>query len=183
MSIYTKIGDRGTTFLFNSQRTSKADLQLEACGSVDELTSFIGLTITKLKEKEDRELLLTIQKNLHQLMAVLAGKRIKLSNLETAVKIFEQIINKTEAGLPKLHRFILPFGTELTGWFHLLRTVCRRAERSVVRFLNQQSKTNNLEVVLKYLNRLSDLFFILARKYGKKNKELEVYLRKKSNGK
>ncbi len=174
MSIYTKIGDRGTSFLFGGQYVSKADLQLEACGSVDELTSLIGLVVTKLKKKEEKELLLTIQKNLHQLMAVLAGKRIELSNLETAVKIFEQIIDKTEISLPKLHRFIIPFGTELTGWFHLLRTVCRRTERSVVRFLDQQSKIKNLESVLKYLNRLSDLFFILARKYSKENKELEV---------
>src|SRR3990167_3479566 len=104
MPIYTKTGDKGTTALFGGKRVSKADLQVEAYGSVDELTSYIGLVNSNIKYLDGR------------------------------VKDFENKIDEIDKKLPKLTKFILPGGSELSSWFHVLRTVCRRSERSVIRY-------------------------------------------------
>jgi cob(I)alamin adenosyltransferase len=164
MSIYTRTGDDGTTATYGGIRKPKSDLLFYAIGTVDELTSFIGLVINKLKRKDDRLFLTQIQKDLYLVMAVLAGGKKDLSHLAQEVKKIEEKIDKLESDLPKLNKFILPQGSELSSWFHVLRSVCRRAERNVVKF------KNNL-VIVKYLNRLSDLFFVIARTYGK-NKEI-----------
>ena len=164
MSIYTKIGDDGTTSLFGGKRLLKSDLQVEAYGSVDELTSFIGLLVTKIKNKDDRQFLIDKQKDFHQIMAVLSGAKLDLRFLEKKVFDFENKIGELEKKLPKLNKFILPGGTEISSWFQILRVICRRAERNVVRF-------NNNIIIVKYLNRLSDLLFVMARNYGK-NKEV-----------
>ena len=165
MSIYTRTGDSGTTALYGGKRISKADLQVEAYGSIDELTSFIGLVINKLINEKDRIFLISVQKDLYQIMAVLSGANIDLKFLfGEKVLTFENKIDELEKKLPKLNKFILPGGTEISSWFHILRVICRRAERNVVRF------DNNI-IIVKYLNRLSDLLFVMARTYGK-NKEI-----------
>ncbi len=166
MAIYTKTGDTGITSLFNGKRLPKSSKVFEAYGSVDELSSFIGLVIFKLKEREKKELLTEIQKDLYLIMVALSGKKIPLIKLDQRVNKFEQIIDDVNTKLPKLNRFILPQGSELTCWFHILRTVCRRVERRVVQF----SVDNK---IVKYLNRLSDLFFVLAR-YFNQDKELTI---------
>ena len=156
MPIYTKTGDSGQTSLFGGKRLSKSDPQIEAYGTVDELTSFLGMIIVKTKSKEDKEFLTLIQKDLYQIMGVLAGANSPIEVISERVKLFEQKIDVMESKMPKLHRFILPGGTETASWFHIVRTVCRRAERSVV-------AVNSAPLIIQYLNRLSDLLFVLAR--------------------
>jgi cob(I)alamin adenosyltransferase len=160
MTIYTRAGDKGMTSLYRGKRVSKSDIQIDAYGSVDELTSFIGLVASKVKNKQDKQSLIEMQKDFHQIMAVLSGANINLGYLTKKILGFEKTIDAIEKSLPKLRKFILPGGTEMSAWFHILRVICRRAERNVVRF-------NNDEQIVKYLNRLSDLFFTMARKYGK----------------
>jgi len=160
MSIYTKTGDDGTTALYGGKRLLKSGLQVEAYGSIDELTSFIGLVKDKTKDKRDKVFLINIQKDLYQIMAFLSRAKLDLKFLEEKVLTFENKINELEKKLPKLNRFILPGGTEISSWFQILRVICRRAERKVIRF-------NNNIIIVKYLNRLSDLLFVMARNYGK----------------
>lgn len=165
MSIYTKTSDDGMTALYGGKRLLKSDLQVEAYGSIDELTSFIGLVVNKLINRKDKFFLISLQKDLYQIMAVLSGANIDPKFLfEEKVPTFENKIDELEKKLPKLNKFILPGGTEISSWFHILRVICRRAERNVVRF-------NNNIIIVKYLNRLSDLLFVIARTYGK-NKEI-----------
>lgn len=169
MPIYTRTGDKGTTSLFGGKRISKADPQVEAYGAVDELTSLIGLISSKLKAKSEKLFLLQIQKDLYQIMAFLAGSKVIVNYLGQRAKDFEDKIDDLDKKLPKLTRFILPGGSELSAWFHILRTTCRRAERSAVRFFSRKETTQQFSnmVILKYLNRLSDLFFTLARFHNK----------------
>ncbi len=165
MSIYTKTGDDGTTAIYGGKRLLKSDLQVEAYGSIDELTSFIGLVLNKIINRKDKLFLISLQKDLYQIMAVLSGANIDLKFLfGEKVLTFENKIDELEKKLPRLNKFILPGGTETSSWFHILRVICRRAERNVVRF-------NNNIIIIKYLNRLSDLLFVMARTYGK-NKEI-----------
>ncbi len=169
MPIYTKTGDGGKTSVFGGQRISKASPQIFACGSLDELSSFIGLAINETGK--EKKLLSEIQIDLYQIMAFLSGANVKISFLNQRVKFIEQIIDDVANKLPKLNRFILPQGSKTSNWFHILRTVCRRAERVVVSYYDQEKKDNPIVIV--YLNRLSDLFFILARKYNQ-NQEISV---------
>ena len=163
MPIYTKTGDNGTTGIYGGKRRSKADLQIEAYGSLDELSSFIGLVISKEKlEEKHLSLLKTIQKDLYYLMADLSGAKQDLNKLTRQIKFFEDEIDVQEKKLPALRGFISAQGTELSCLFHVLRTVCRRAERNIVRYSLDD------EIILQYVNRLSDLFFVLARCYNKK---------------
>lgn len=175
MVIYTKTGDRGTTSLFGGKRVTKTHPQIIAAGVIDEVTSLLGLVATKLKDKNDIKLLHTIQYDLYQIMASVAGyPKAALQDLEKNIALFERTIDEHTQKLPELHQFILPGGTELSALFHVLRTHSRRAERAVVgAFENHDSP--HMKYVLQYLNRLSDLFFTLARTYGK-GKEIKVKL-------
>lgn len=176
MTIYTRTGDNGKTSLYGGKRVLKSDLQVEAYGTVDELTSFIGLICSKIKKKQDKDFLLEIQKNLYLMMAYLSGKDIDLSFLEKKVKEFENKIDQLDKKLSRLNRFIISGGREISSWFHILRTVCRRAERETIKYFtttNQQPATSNQQLITKYLNRLSDLFFVFARFY---NRRKEVVL-------
>lgn len=168
MPIYTKTGDGGTTSVYGGKRILKSDLQVEACGSVDELSSFIGVLIAKIKNKGDKIFLTEIQKDLYQIMALLSGAKIKNFKVGERVKKIEQKIDLISSKLPKLSQFILPQGTETSALFQVVRTVCRRAERRVVKL--SKLPTSNLQhptSIITYLNRLSDLFFVLARFYNK----------------
>ncbi len=161
MSIYTKTGDKGETSLFGGKRLSKADPLINAYGIIDELTSFLGLIVTKMKNKKDREFFIKIQHDLYSIMAHLAGSKHPIASLDDNVKLLERKIDDIQLKLPKLSRFILPGGTETGAWFQITRSVCRRAEREVV------GLKNNHPLSIKYLNRLSDLLFMYARKYSK----------------
>jgi cob(I)alamin adenosyltransferase len=168
--IYTKTGDKGQTALFGGKRVSKSDLRVDAYGTVDELNAFIGFLSDNLKNIEQKELLKNIQERLFTMGANLASDPakhppipdIKLSDIE----ILEAEIDKMETLLPPLQNFILPGGHPAVSACHLCRTICRRAERLVVA-LHKKDTIDAL--ILQYLNRLSDYFFVLSRMIGKEN--------------
>jgi len=174
MVVYTKRGDKGKTFLYSGKRVSKSNLQVKAYGSVDELSSFVGLVAGKIKEEKEKVFLTTVQKNLYLIMALLAGKKEEKIKLRKEIKKIEQDIDNKGKELSKLNRFILFQEIESAAWFNVLRTVCRRAEREVVDYF----KGKRLEVkgwrleITEYLNRLSDWFFIMARKHSEKKEIL-----------
>lgn len=167
MPIYTKTGDRGTTGLYGGKRVKKYDQQIETYGSVDELSSFIGLVISKLKNKKHKLFLTYIQKDLYSMMGLLCGAKVDLKSLEKNVIEFEKQIDEFDKKLPKLTRFVLPQGSEISSLFHILRVTCRKAERNIVNYSDHSNTTSNMPVVIKYINRLSDLFFTFARFYAK----------------
>ena len=140
MAIYTRIGDSGTTGLYGGKRVSKADCQIESYGSIDELTSFIGLVSVKLANKKDINLLIEVQKDLYQMMSFLSGAKVNLLLLGKKVLVFEKTIDKIEKNLPKLNKFILPGGNEISALFHILRVLCRKAERRTIDFFNKTKK-------------------------------------------
>lgn len=174
MPIYTRTGDDGTTATYGGIRRSKSDLLFYAIGAIDELTSFIGLVIGKLKNKKDKLFLSKVQENLYLIMANLSGGKKNLDNLNEEVKIIEKKIDEMELTLPKINKFILPQGTELSSWFHIIRTICRRAERNVVKLFDNNGAMKQYNNITRYLNRLSDLFFVMARFYNKENREVIV---------
>ncbi|MFN3920384.1 MAG: cob(I)yrinic acid a,c-diamide adenosyltransferase [Methylohalobius sp.] len=163
MRIYTRTGDRGETGLIGGLRVSKASLRIGAYGSVDELNCALGMAISQLPEGEVKAWLLAIQNELHIVCADLAspdlaraGPRIAASHVEG----LEHLCDRIEAELPKLKQFILPGGTFPAALLHFARAVARRAEREAVA-LAAEEKIN--PEVIRYLNRLSDLLFLLAR--------------------
>ena len=160
--VTTKTGDGGTTSLFGGKRVKKSSNIVEAYGSVDELSSYIGFVIQKVPEADMKIFLTDIQKDLYMIMSSLSGSPTDIPSILKRVKLFEQKIDKMLLGLPRLNRFILPQGGEISSLFHIVRTVCRRAERNVVK-----ANSKKLHIV-QYLNRLSDLLFVLARHYNTK---------------
>lgn len=165
MKIYTKTGDDGTTSLFRGGRVLKSNPRLEAYGTIDELNAVLGLAVTELQSEEIIDIIKTIQNLLFTLGSDLATissddneKIIRTSkgNIET----LEQFIDEIDTKIPVLNNFILPGGSKGASYLHLARTVCRRAERLVVD-LSQDSEVNKNVIV--FLNRLSDLLFVLSR--------------------
>lgn len=167
MPIYTRTGDKGTTGLFGGKRVSKSDHQIEAYGSIDELSSYIGLTISVIKDKSEQVFLMDLQRDLYKIMAALSGAKVRLDFLEARIVYFENKIDSLDKKLPELRKFILPGGTEISSWFHVLRVICRKAERKVIKHSLKELQ------IIKYLNRLSDLFFTLAR-FHNRGKEVVV---------
>ena len=165
--IYTKTGDKGETSLFGGKRVPKFDIAVAAVGDIDELNSFIGYLSAILPSEKETVFLTEIQTNLYQVMSLLSGYDFDHNNLKKQVINFEKRIDEIEKDLPKLTTFILPQGGEVAASFQICRAVCRRAERSVVELFSQASryKQAEMDTVGEYLNRLSDLFFVLARKY------------------
>jgi len=171
MSIYTKTGDQGTTSLYGGKKLLKSDLQVEAYGSVDELSSLIGLVISK--NKKTKKFLTEVQKDLYQIMGSLGGAKVDLVFIEKRVLYFEKEIDQLTEKLPQISSFILPQGSELSCWFHILRTVCRKTERSIIKYYSEYKILNTEYKTIQYFNRLSDLFFILSRHY---NNQKEVII-------
>ena len=167
MKIYTKTGDTGKTSLLGGSRVSKSDLQIEAYGSVDELNSNIGLLRDLVTNEEVKSLLIKIQNKLFTIGAYLANDQkkttIKLPSLNVGIiEVLEQSIDKMEEELEPLTKFILPGGHPTVSQTHICRSVCRRSERSVIRFNDSSENVN--PIVIQYLNRLSDYLFVLGRK-------------------
>lgn len=160
MSIYTKTGDKGETSLFGGKRVLKCEELVDAYGSIDELNSWIGLVISSIDHAEKKEFLQKIQADLFTIGGSLAGWETDLSHLPTRVTEMEVEIDAMETILPELKNFILPGGTKEASQVHLARSICRRVERQVVG-LGQIQVVD--ERVVAYLNRLSDLFFVLGR--------------------
>ena len=165
MKIYTKTGDKGDTSLFGGQRVPKDALRIEAYGTVDELNSVLGIVRADNKEKEIDEILDRIQNDLFDLGADLAtprsgnNKQIKRIEAKHSVHL-ERRIDQLDEHLKPLKSFVLPGGSEVAARLHFARTVCRRAERSVVRLSRHEDIGEGITI---YLNRLSDLLFVMAR--------------------
>ncbi len=172
MPIYTKTGDKGQTGLFSGKRVSKASFRIEAIGTVDELNSVIGIVISQIRNPkfEIRKELIKIQKDLFEIGAALANPRQALS-LSKRVKEFENQIDEMTKKLPPLFNFILPGGGKAGSYFHIARTVARRAERRTVG-LSKKEKIN--DQILIYLNRLSDLFLTMSRYINHLEKKEEI---------
>ena len=167
MKIYTKTGDAGQTGLADGSRVGKDALRVQAYGEVDELNAALGVILAHGPSGDDAALLLQVQRDLFAIGAQLAdpgasvGQRKPKSAIEDAhVRRLEQAIDGREAELPALRAFILPGGSEIGALLHLARTVCRRAERAAVALSRSDAIA---AIVLVYLNRLSDLLFVMAR--------------------
>ena len=165
MKIYTKTGDDGQTGLFAGPRVSKNHPRIEAYGTVDELNATLGLTRAFAPAAGLDHLLETIQHGLFAVGAELATPDPQAQGTalidETAIAALEAAIDDNQAKLPPLRQFILPTGTPVAASLHVARGVCRRAERCFVTL--QESEPDISLVTLRYLNRLSDLLFVLAR--------------------
>lgn len=171
--IYTRTGDRGTTALGDGHRVRKDHLRIAAFGDVDELNSVLGLALMGGLETEGTAVLRTVQNDLFDLGADLCvpeksgrekARRPGPAPLRiTAAHIgpLEKTIDHFNESLPPLQSFVLPGGAPAAAWLHLARTVCRRAERTVVA-LSRRSRVNRQAII--YLNRLSDLLFVMARR-------------------
>ena len=169
MKVYTKTGDNGETSLLGGVRISKGELQIESYGTVDELNSHIGLIRDQVNNKKTSIKLIEIQNHLFTIGSHLANdktkNKIKLPEInEIDVNRLEDEIDKMDEKLPVMNAFILPGGHTIVSQIHIARCVCRRAERQIVR-LNNEWKIP--EIIIKYLNRLSDYLFVLSRKVGK----------------
>ena len=168
MKIYTRTGDEGETGLFGGGRVRKSDLRVAAYGDVDELNSALGVARASPPLELFDDLLATIQRDLFSLGGHLATpdpdkvrKALEKAELDQErIAEFESAIDQADMELPPLKAFVLPAGSPKAAALHLARTICRRAERSVVA-LSDQAQVPTLFLV--YLNRLSDLLFTLAR--------------------
>ncbi|MEK7526253.1 MAG: cob(I)yrinic acid a,c-diamide adenosyltransferase [Patescibacteria group bacterium] len=164
MSVYTKTGDKGETGLVSSDpnkpiRISKSSAKIEVIGSIDELNSVLGILVSNSEDQELCLILKDIQANLFTIGAIIAGSKLEFSSDNT--KHLEKLLDKWEGSLPVLKNFILPGGSQEAAWSFFARAVTRRAERNLVAL----SKKENINPeILKYINRLSDLLFILGRK-------------------
>ena len=167
MKVYTKTGDKGTTSLVNGTRVGKDDLRLEAYGTLDELSAFIAV----LMDSTDRfnDVFKRIQERLLVAECLLATDenselRKQLPQMEEAdVEGIEKFIDEMNETLKPLNSLIIPGGNLLASKCHVCRTVCRRAERAVVR-MSRQHDVN--PVIMRYLNRLSDMFFVMSRVFS-----------------
>jgi cob(I)alamin adenosyltransferase len=176
MKIYTKTGDNGTTSLIGGKRVPKNHERIEAYGTVDELIAVIGVVRDHIENKEFIDQLIQIQDQLMICAAILAtdcddcdAKIPKLS--EEAIVWVETSIDVMESTLPILSSFILPGGHAAVSFCHVARTVCRRAERIV---LSLSETATVPDIVSRYLNRLSDYFFVLSRKLTVEYRATEI---------
>jgi cob(I)alamin adenosyltransferase len=183
MKIYTKTGDSGETGLFGGPRVSKDAPRIETYGTVDELNSVLGVARAQGLESEFDALLGRIQNELFALGAQLAtpdpaGHQTQLVG-PAEIAALEQAIDRFEKGLEPLKQFILPGGTPAAAQLHLARTVCRRAERRLVMLVNQSAEPIAGDLVV-YLNRLSDLLFVMARAVNRAANQADVPWQKPS---
>jgi cob(I)alamin adenosyltransferase len=173
MKIYTKTGDQGITSLLGGVRVPKSDLRIDAYGTIDELNSYLGLLRDQEVNRKRTDFLKEIQDRLFTIGADLAtvpGKdKVKKPDLHKEdVEQLEQEMDIMDAQLPMLTAFILPGGHPSVSFCHLARTVCRRSERIVVELASIEPVS---DLVIKYLNRLSDYLFVLGRKMAQ---ELDI---------
>ncbi len=171
MPIYTRTGDTGATSLFGGKRVLKSEALVDVYGSVDELNTWVGLIAGQLKTPEVQHFLFDIQSDLFTIGGVLAGWDKTLIHLDDRIAHMEAHIDLMEKALPPLTSFILPGGSALGAQTHIVRGICRRVERQTVALLQKQPVD---PLIVKYLNRLSDLFFMLARFINKQENVQEV---------
>ena len=173
MKVYTKTGDTGTTALFGGTRVPKDHARIESYGTVDELNSYIGLIRDQQMNQHYKDILIEIQDRLFTVGAILATppekellkngqKRLQnLGIVESDIELLEKEIDTMENSLPQMTHFVLPGGHTTVSYCHVARCVCRRAERLAVHLSHNEPVA---DIAIKYLNRLSDYLFVLARK-------------------
>jgi cob(I)alamin adenosyltransferase len=166
--IYTKKGDKGETSLIGGSRVAKSDLRIEAYGTLDELNSFIGLIRDFSVDQVQKDIIGSIQSDVFIAESIYAAdSETSLTTLpkltEKNIELLESEIDRMNEHLPELKNFILPGGHPVVSFCHIARTVCRRAERILVKL---QINDPDHELVVKYINRLSDYLFVLARFVG-----------------
>lgn len=174
--VYTRTGDKGMTSLVGGTRVPKSHLRLEAYGTIDELNSFTGWLILEIEDVSDLEMLSYIQHKLFTVGSYLATetetkdpKKASIIEEKDIIRL-ENEMDKMDSELPQLRQFVLPGGSESASRAHICRTVCRRAERCIHRVSENYPIDNQ---VITFVNRLSDYFFLLARKESnKKGKEI-----------
>ena len=183
MKVYTKTGDTGTTALFGGTRVPKDHARIESYGTVDELNSYIGLIRDQEINQHFKDILIEIQDRLFTVGAILATppekevlkngqKRLQnLGIIESDIELLEKEIDTMEDSLPQMTHFVLPGGHTTVSYCHIARCVCRRAERLAVHLSHNESVA---DIAIKYLNRLSDYLFVLARKLSKELNADEV---------
>ena len=176
MKIYTKTGDKGQTSLFGGKRVPKHDLRIDAYGTVDELNSYIGLIRDQDIDKNGKAILIEIQDRLFTLGSILATEpgnaKVKVPQLKPEdINLLENEIDKMNEDLPEMRSFVLPGGHTTVSYCHIARCVCRRAERISSHLAELEGIE---EIVIQYLNRLSDYLFVLARKIVVDNDVEEV---------
>jgi cob(I)alamin adenosyltransferase len=176
MKIYTKKGDKGESSLLGGTKVRKDNIRLEAYGTIDELNAYIGHIHDQKISENHKDILLKIQNQLFNLGCLLAfdGRKsqIKLPVItKESILDLENKIDKMEKKLPPLTEFILPCGHPVFSLCQITRTICRRAERRIVTLRSEQKISANC---LKYLNRLSDYLFVLARLILKEKEESEI---------
>lgn len=166
MKIYTKTGDKGQTSLIGGTRVPKHHIRIETYGTVDELNSYIGLIRDQQIDDHSKKILIEIQDRLFTIGSSLASdpekSKMKIPDLkEEDITLLEQEMDKMNETLPEMRSFVLPGGHTTVSFCHIARCVCRRAERLTIH-LSENSFVSDL--VIKYLNRLSDYLFMLSRK-------------------
>jgi cob(I)alamin adenosyltransferase len=176
MKVYTKTGDNGTTSLISGKRVLKYHTRIEAYGSIDELMAFNGLLYDHVSDSSVKVFLMEVQDRLMTTAAFLANDSSKNSFklpelIENDITTIEKEIDKMELDLPQLTHFILPGGHQTVSFCHVARTVCRRCERLALKVHHQEAPCG---MVVKYLNRLSDYYFVLSRKLTKDLKIEEI---------
>lgn len=166
MKIYTKTGDKGQTSLLGGTRISKAHPRIEAYGTIDELNSYIGLVRDQAVNESRKDILKEIQDRLFTIGSHLAADAERNTKkvpdlLPSDVELLEKEMDKMDTTLPELRFFVLPGGHQSVSFCHVARTVCRRAERLVIAFAEEVEVE---DIIVTYLNRLSDYLFVLSRK-------------------
>lgn len=191
MKIYTKTGDKGSTSLFGGTRVPKHHIRIESYGTIDELNSQLGMLRDQQIDEHSHDILLKIQDRLFTMGSILAtdpekatlknGKeRLDIPKITAAdIELLEQEIDQMNEALPPMTHFILPGGHQTVSVCHIARCVCRRAERLATALYDLEPFD---ELVLQYLNRLSDYLFVLARKLSKDVQAKEIqWIPKKGN--
>ena len=176
MKIYTRTGDNGETSLFDGTRVSKADSRVDAYGEVDELNAWLGFARAASLDADLEEAVVQIERDLFALGARLADPQTKIAARVTKAVITDQdvlrlenLIDRLETELKPLTRFILPGGTPAGAAFHVARAICRRAERRVIALEPPPES-----ILIRYLNRLSDLLFVMARAVNHRGRAPEI---------
>jgi len=174
VKIYTKTGDDGTTGIQNGARISKTDSRIQAYGTVDEINSFLGIILSKLDETDLENLITKLQNDLFLVGSDLSNPDLKNTQNrvnDEMIKTLEENIDNLEKKLPPITNFILPGGHEIAALVHVSRSITRRAEIFVI-FLSEKEKINNNCII--YLNRLSDLLFVIARTINQRKNVKDV---------
>jgi cob(I)alamin adenosyltransferase len=177
MKVYTKTGDRGETSLVGGKRVAKNHIRVEAYGAIDELISAVGVIRAGETDEHYKQLIFEIQNKLMNIAAILASEGDTAKKMPEItgedITTLENEIDKITATLPKLNSFVIPGGNLSEAFVHLARSICRRAERTVVSLINGGHHVP--EALEAYINRLSDFFFVFARRLNQKAESAEIW--------